>query len=175
MSIDRRTLISRSCMTAAALAARPRWAAAGVFRGRNQPRAAATDTILVVVRLDGGNDGLNTVVPFADSAYRSARPRIGLTGPQLLPIEPGKTGLHPSLSHLHGYLESGKLAIVQNVGYPGQDMSHFRSTDIWESAVPERVEPSGWLGRALDRLYPTDGDNLHSALVGGDELALQGD
>ena len=172
MSIDRRTLLKRSCLTAAG-AALPAWKAAGIFRNGAQARATA-DTVLVVVRLDGGNDGLNTVVPFADPAYLAARTRIGLTGSQLLPID-ARTGLHPSLSSLHGYLESGKLAIVQGVGYPVQDMSHFRSNDIWESAVPERVEPSGWLGRALDRLYPMDGDGLHSALVGGGELAFLGD
>ena len=110
----------------------------------------------------GGNDGLNTVVPFADPAYRAARRRIGLTGSQLLPID-AKTGLHPSLSNLHGYLDSGKLAIVQGVGYSGPDMSHFRSDDIWETAVHEvEVEATGWLGRALDQIYRQNPDALHA-------------
>ncbi len=173
MAFDRRSLITRSCMTAAALAARPHWAAAGIFRdGRSARKAAASETVLVVVNMAGGNDGLNTIVPFADPAYRAARPRIGLTGAQLLPID-SKTGLHPSLSHLHGYLDSGKLAIVQGVGYPGPDMSHFRSDDIWEKAVHEpEAEATGWLGRALDQLYRQDADALHAICVSGDVAAF---
>ena len=176
MAIDRRTLIARSCMTAAALAARPSWAAAGIFRdGRAAPRSAAADTVLVVVDLNGGNDGLNTVVPFADPAYRAARGRIGLTGAQLLPID-ARTGLHPSLAHLHDHLEAGRLAIVQGVGYPGPDLSHFRSDDIWETGVPgpAQVELQGWLGRALDQLYRQDSDALHAVAISGDIPSLHG-
>ena len=150
MAIDRRTLIRRSCMTAASLAALPRWAAAGVLRDRPaRARSVASDTVLVVLDMNGGNDGLNTIVPHADPAYQSARKRLGLTGSQLLPIsgEPG-LGLHPSLSHLHGHLESGRLAIVQNVGYPQPDMSHFVSDDIWEKAdLDPESQPTGGLGR----------------------------
>ena len=176
MAIDRRTLITRSCMTAAAIAARPKWAAAGIFRDSRAVRnAAASDTVLVVVNMAGGNDGLNTVVPFADPAYRAARSRIGLTGSQLLPID-SRTGLHPSLAHLHGYLDSGKLAIVQGVGYLGQDMSHFRGDDIWEKAVMNvEAESTGWLGRALDQLYRQDADALHAVCVSGDVTAFHSD
>jgi uncharacterized protein (DUF1501 family) len=177
MALDRRTLIARSCMTAAALAARPNWAAAGIFRdGRAARSVADSDTVLVVVDMAGGNDGLNTVVPFADPAYRAARRRIGLTGSQLLSID-AKTGLHPSLSHLHDHLDAGRLAIVQGVGYPGPDMSHFRSDDIWETAVPDprQVEFRGWLGRALDQLYRQSADALHAVSVSGDVSALHGE
>jgi uncharacterized protein (DUF1501 family) len=174
MAIDRRTLIARSCMTAASFAALPKWAAAGVFREPGEARAASADTVLVVVNINGGNDGLNTVVPFGDPAYARARPRIALTGAQVLPIGQG-TGLHPSLSRLHGYLESGKLAIVQGVGYPRPDMSHFRSDDIWETAVSERVEPSGWLGRTLNQLYRQDTEALHAVAMSGDVPAFHGE
>ena len=174
MVLDRRTLISRSCMTAAAFAARPKWSAAGIFRDSSQARAAASDTILVVVDMNGGNDGLNTVVPFGARAYGAARPRIALSGSQLLPID-SKTGLHASLSHLHGYLQSGKLAIVQGVGYPGPDMSHFRSDDIWETGVAERVEGSGWVGRALDQLYRQDSEAIHSVAMSGPVPAFNGE
>ncbi len=177
MAIDRRTLITRSCMTAASLAAVPRWVAAGVFRDRRERLAGAapTDTVLVVIDLGGGNDGLNTIVPFSDPEYSRARPRIRLEGSQLLPIEPGKTGLHASLPHLHGYLESGKLAIVQGVGYPGQNMSHFVSDDIWEKAVLEPdQEARGWLGRTLDQLYRDQTDKIHAIAASGDVPALHG-
>lgn len=168
MAIDRRTLLRRTCMAASA-AALPRWAAAGVFR---EPRAvaraaASSDTILVVIQMTGGNDGLNTVIPITDPAYRAARPRIGLTAAETLPVD-AQTALHPNLSHLRQYLDQGKLAIVQGVGYPQPDLSHFRSTDVWESGVAERVEDTGWLGRALDALYRTDADALHSISWGYD-------
>ena len=114
----------------------------------------------------GGNDGLNTVVPFADPAYRAARPRIGLTGSQLLPID-ARTGLHPSLAHLHGYLDSGKLAIVQGVGYPGPDLSHFRSDDIWEKARsgPDVAESDGLARPGPRSALPADADALHAVSV----------
>ena len=117
MTIDRRTLIRRTCATAAAFAAKPTWAASGIFRGRGAAPAAASDTVLLVVDMNGGNDGLNTVVPFADSTYAAARSRIALAKSQLLPID-AKTGLHPSLAKLHGYLDSGKLAMTRVVLRP---------------------------------------------------------
>jgi uncharacterized protein (DUF1501 family) len=84
--------------------------------------------------------------------------------------------MHPSLAHLHGYLGSGKLAVVRNVGYPRPDMSHFRSDDIWEKGVlePEK-EGTGWLGRALDQLYRDDALGLHGVVWGGDVPALHGE
>ncbi|HEX5136683.1 MAG TPA: DUF1501 domain-containing protein [Planctomycetota bacterium] len=108
------------------------------------------DEVLVLVRLEGGNDGLNTVVPFADDLYHRARPGIGVKDPVKLTEE---TGLHPSLGALRAAWDEGALAIVQGVGYPDSSRSHFTSTDIWHTAftgTPERW--SGWAGRALDRM-----------------------
>jgi len=174
MAVDRRTLLRSTCLTAASLAARPAWAAAGIFRDRRKARALSSDTILVVIQMGGGNDGLNTVVPFSDPAYVAARPRIGLAGSQVLRIDT-RTGLHPSLSNLYGYLNSGKLAIVQNVGYTGADMSHFRSDDIWEKAsLDPETEPTGWLGRALDQIYRQNAEAIH-AIAEGDSPAFHGD
>ena len=125
--------------------------------------------------MNGGNDGLNTIVPFADHTYLAARSRIALTGSQLLPID-AKTGLHPSLASLYRHLQSGRLAIVQNVGYPRPDMSHFVSDDIWEKAVLQPAEEGrGWLGRALDQLYSQDAEGLHGVVLGGDVPALHGE
>lgn len=119
------------------------------------------DRILVIVRLFGGNDGLNTVVPYADDNYYLARSRdatvdLALKPEQVLKL-PGndRQGLHPSLAPLLPLYEEGKIAVVQNVGYPGQDLSHFRSTDIWLSATDaETYDESGWLGRYLEERYP---------------------
>ncbi len=175
MTIDRRTLLRRSCLAASA-AVLPKWRAAGLIHPPGAGRkTSATDTVLVVIQLMGGNDGLNTVIPLNDPVYRAARPRVSLTPEQTLPVD-AQTGLHPNLPRLHQYLDEGKLAIIQGVGYPRPDLSHFRSTDVWESGVAERNELTGWLGRALDSLYRTDATSLHSISWGNESPnAFRGD
>lgn len=107
-------------------------------------------TILVLVQLAGGNDGLNTVVPFADPHYRRLRPSIGLGKDDLLPFNDA-FALHKSCAPLHALLQDGKLGIVQNVGYPNPNRSHFRSTEIWETAADsDQTLATGWLGRYFD-------------------------
>ena len=88
--------------------------------------------MLVVVQLTGGNDGLNTVVPYADDGYGKLRPTLRIPTKELKKID-DKLGLHPSLSGLAGLLEDHALAIVQGVGYPNPNESHFRSMDIWQA------------------------------------------
>ncbi len=108
------------------------------------------ENILVVVQLSGGNDGLNTVVPFADEVYRRRRPSLALAAGQVLKID-GTTGLHPSLKGMTTLLENRQLAIVQGVGYPNPNRSHFESMDIWHTADTKPKERKvGWLGRAFD-------------------------
>ena len=85
---------------------------------------------LVLVQLAGGNDGLNTVVPASDPAYRSARRTLGIAEEGVLPLAEG-FGLHPSLTGMKGLWDAGKLAVVRGVGYPGQNYSHFKSMAIW--------------------------------------------
>ena len=107
-------------------------------------------TILVVLQLAGGNDGLNTVVPYADDAYHRARPRLALPDEQILTID-HHVGLNPKLAGLKSLYEEGHLAIVQGVGYPNPNRSHFRSTEIWQTASDaDRNETHGWLGRYFD-------------------------
>jgi uncharacterized protein (DUF1501 family) len=106
--------------------------------------------ILVVLQMAGGNDGLNTVVPYADDAYHKARPFIGIKPDQVLKINDA-IGLHPRLTGLKGLYDDGHLAIVQGVGYPNPDRSHFRSTDIWQTATDaDRYETHGWIGKYFD-------------------------
>lgn len=106
--------------------------------------------ILVVVQLAGGNDGLNTLVPFEDASYYRLRPTIGVTKDQVLRLN-DTHGLHPSCTALHSLFKDGKLAIVQNVGYPNPNRSHFRSSEIWETASETgEFLPTGWLGRYMD-------------------------
>jgi uncharacterized protein (DUF1501 family) len=106
---------------------------------------------LVVVELTGGNDGINTVVPFADEGYTKHRPRLRVPTDRLLRID-DRVGLHPALRGAARLLESSRLAIVQGVGYPNPSRSHFRSMAVWHTARLDDPEhqPTGWIGRALD-------------------------
>lgn len=106
--------------------------------------------VLVLVQLAGGNDGLNTVVPHTDDHYHRLRPTLGLKSAQVLRLN-DHIGLHPACAGLHQLYQEGQLAIVQNVGYPNPNRSHFRSTEIWETgAASNEYLDSGWLGRFLD-------------------------
>jgi uncharacterized protein (DUF1501 family) len=106
--------------------------------------------ILVVLQLAGGNDGLNTVVPYADDAYYSARPRLGIAADRTLKLN-DHIGLNARLASLRGLYDSGDLAVIQGVGYPNPNRSHFRSTDIWQTATDsDKFDRHGWIGRYFD-------------------------
>ncbi len=107
------------------------------------------DNVLVVCQLSGGNDGLNTVVPWADAAYYAARPVIGIKEADVLKLN-DSLGFHPSMTGAAELFKANKLAVVQNVGYPNPNRSHFRSMEIWQTANPDNVETYGWLGKYLD-------------------------
>src|SRR5260370_33333695 len=111
----------------------------------------AKDTILVVVQLTGGNDGLNTVVPFGDAEYAKLRPTLKLPTNQLKKVN-DQIGLHPSLDGLSKLLEDQALCIVPGVGYPSPNQSQFRSIDIWQAGNTAETLSEGWLGRALKQL-----------------------
>ncbi len=113
---------------------------------------------LVVVTLYGGNDGLNTVIPYADAAYQSARPELAYKPDEVLKLD-DQLGLNPALKGLKALYDEKKLAIVRGVGYPKPDRSHFRSMDIWQTAQPDRPGNTGWLGRWLDAV---GGDPRHA-------------
>lgn len=122
--------------------------------------ARANDKILVVVQLTGGNDGLNTVVPFADDAYRKARPKLALAADAVLKLT-DDLALHPALRGFATLWEQSRLAIVQGVGYPNPNRSHFESMDIWHTCrrkTDNRTD--GWLGRSLERLTSAQNDPL---------------
>ena len=106
--------------------------------------------ILVLVQLAGGNDGLNTLIPFEDANYYRLRPTLGIAKDQVLRLS-DTVGLHPSCTALNGLFHDGKLAVVQNVGYPNPNRSHFRSTEIWETASgSNEFLADGWIGRFMD-------------------------
>lgn len=133
------------------------------------------DTIFVVCQFSGGNDGLNTVVPYADSQYYKLRPTLGLAEDKVLKLN-NAMGLHPGMAGVQKLFQEGKVAIVQNVGYPHPNRSHFESMRIWQSASPENNISGGWIGRYLDDEYKLGPMNPVFALGFSSEqpLALQG-
>ena len=123
-------------------------------------------TILVVLQLAGGNDGMNTLVPFADDAYYKARPKIGLPANQILKLG-DYAGLHPKLTGLASLYGEGHLGVVQGVGYPNPNRSHFRSTEIWQTASDaDRNETEGWLGRYFDNCCQGSDPSVGIAISG---------
>ena len=121
-----------------------------VTTGYSVPADPAART-LVVLQLGGGNDGLNTVIPYKDPLYAQLRPTIGQSATAVLPIS-DSLALHPNLGGLHGLWDSGNLAVVEGVEYPTPNFSHFRGTEIWMTADDQNVGSLGWLGHALDHL-----------------------
>ncbi len=114
------------------------------------PKAEKDRTILVMVQLAGGNDGLNTLVPFQEPNYHAFRPNLALKEEDVLKVT-DSVGLHQSCQPLHQLLGDGKLSIIQNVGYPNPNRSHFRSMEIWETGSDsDRYARTGWLGRFFD-------------------------
>jgi uncharacterized protein (DUF1501 family) len=124
--------------------------------------------ILVVLQLAGGNDGLNTIIPFEDDLYFKARPTLALPKQQILPLDT-LIGLNPSLAPLKGLYDSGNLAIIQGVGYPNPNRSHFRSTEIWQTASDAQQNlTKGWIGRYFDNCCA--GEDSTVGVVIGEQL-----
>jgi uncharacterized protein (DUF1501 family) len=105
------------------------------------------DSILVVLELTGGNDGLNTVIPYADDLYHKARPTLRQTGKVVIRLD-DYVGLNSAMQGFRPLWQQGQLAVVQGVGYPNPQRSHFEAMDIWQSADPKELTTTGWLGRA---------------------------
>jgi uncharacterized protein (DUF1501 family) len=137
-----------------------------------KPATDAGKGIVVLVTLYGGNDGLNTVIPYTDGHYLGGRPTLGYQPNDVLPLSAG-LGLHPNLKGLKSLWDAKQLAIVRGVGYPQPVRSHFRSMDIWQSGSPDTPVETGWLGRWLDA---TGTDPMRALSVGSTlPRALSGD
>ncbi len=132
------------------------------------------DNILVVVEMNGGNDGLNTVIPYADDLYPKFRDSLRQTKDQVVKIN-DHIGLNSGMRSFDRLLQRGELAVVQGVGYPNPERSHFESMDTWQSADPTRKNTTGWLGRSVNELHNTTG-GIPIMHVGPNRLplALQG-
>jgi uncharacterized protein (DUF1501 family) len=118
--------------------------------------------VLVILTMYGGNDGINTVIPYADNAYHDARPELAYAPGDVLPLD-GQLGLNPALKGLAQQWHDRKLAIVRGSSYPKPDHSHFRSMDIWQTASPSEPVSTGWIGRWLDA---TGSDPLRAVNIG---------
>jgi uncharacterized protein (DUF1501 family) len=130
------------------------------------------DPILIVLEMTGGNDGLNTVIPYRDDVYHRARPTIGFKENQVVKVN-DELGLHPALQQLGQLLQQQKLAIVQGVGYPNPDRSHFESMDRWQCGeVTAKVSGTGWLAKSVPDLAKGKGGGVPVMHVGGEKLPV---
>jgi len=153
-----------------------------LHRAAQENKLAEGSGVLVIVTLYGGNDGLSTVIPYADNAYHDSRPGLAYSPEEVLHLD-SQLGLNPALVGLYQIWGANKLAIVRGVSYPKPDRSHFRSMDVWQTASPGEPVPTGWIGRWLDATGddPLRAINIGSVLpllaVGKDQTAstLPGD
>ena len=180
LSMDRRQFLAGALATGAYGALHH---TLGVPRSRSigpkvAPRLSPSQggRILVLLTLYGGNDGLNTVVPFSDPSYIQQRGSIAIPESSVLQIGQG-FGLHPALTGIKALWDAGQVAIIRGVGYPNPNYSHFESMDIWQSGNPSGDQPTGWIGRWLDTTRPDPmqalwlGANLPLAFVGKNQQA----
>jgi uncharacterized protein (DUF1501 family) len=134
--------------------------------------SSRNEAILVVVQLTGGNDGLNTIVPFRDDEYRKARPELAIAADEVIGIN-DQLGFHPAARGLADLLDSGKLAVVQGVGYPEPNRSHFESMDVWHTCRRKGgPRTTGWLGRYLDDVGQSAGNDALALHVGSEKQPL---
>jgi uncharacterized protein (DUF1501 family) len=128
----------------------------------------AKDNVFAVLSLSGGNDGLNTVIPYTNGLYRDYRPTLGIPEDQVIPLN-DELGLYPAMAPLKKFWDEGKLAIFVGIGYPHPSYSHFRSMDIWHTCEPEKTGTEGWLGLATRELDPLK-ENIVTAVSFGPSM-----
>ena len=126
------------------------------------------DPVLVILQLTGGNDYLNTVIPYNDPLYRDNRPAVGVAEDRILTLN-DRVGLHPTMQPIKNMYDQGKLAILHGVGYANSPRSHFRSMDIWHTCEPDKLGTEGWLGRAAKEIDPHK-ENVVTAVSFGPSL-----
>ncbi|MCB1747080.1 MAG: DUF1501 domain-containing protein [Gammaproteobacteria bacterium] len=135
-------------------------------------RAAADERILVVFELSGGNDGLNTIVPYGDDTYYRLRPKLGLQRERLLTMDE-HWGMNPGLAGLHRLWDDGRLAVVHGCGYAHPSYSHFTSMAYWHTAAPNSGDAYGWVGRLADAMAPEPRPNFIVNIDTAQSLAVK--
>lgn len=148
---------------AAGYAAVPDVFARAVYAAKQD--GVVNDRVLVMIQLAGGNDGLQTVIPIANSRYRDLRPQLSVAADKALRLDE-RWGLNASLPGTKALWDQGKVAIVQGVGYPNPSQSHFDSIRVWETADPLRREQDGWLGQTIAKNYDSAGHPLVGCACG---------
>jgi uncharacterized protein (DUF1501 family) len=171
MDFNRRDFLKNSSMVALGLSV-PTFLSRTAFAAPNATKPGAKDTILIVVQLTGGNDGLNTVIPYKDAEYAKLRPTLRQPADKIKKIN-DHIALHPSLEGLAGLLEDKALCVVQGVGYPNPNESHFRSMDIWQAASTAEKLTEGWIGKSMKQLPKASAFHVKAGGEGG-WLALDG-
>jgi len=126
---------------------------------------AASNHVLIVVQMAGGNDGLNTVIPYTDPAYLKARPTLAIPQSKVLTLD-DRLGLHPNLAPLKDLWDQGHMAIVEGLGYPNQSLSHFQAMDIWQTLDLSGNGSEGWLGKLVAGLVDQDGHPFKALDIG---------
>ena len=168
--MKRREFLTRSAFTAAGSLLVPQFLKA--FETNQLGQNALGSKKLVVVQLSGGNDGLNTVVPFRNDIYYRERPSIAIAADKVLKIN-DEIGFNPALEKLKNLYDNGLVTVINNVGYPNPDRSHFRSMDIWQTGSgADEYLSSGWIGRYLDAHCTGKTCSPHAALEIDDTLSL---
>jgi uncharacterized protein (DUF1501 family) len=164
MSISRRDFLVRSAGFVTVSAMVPRWAVEGAKNFEESVGSAYPGRTLVVLELMGGNDGLNTVIPYTDNAYPQVRARIGIPVSSVLQLD-SKLGLNPQMTGIKSLWDAGRVALLEGVGYPNSSLSHFTGRDIWHTADPTLAQRNGWLGRWLDSSIGNNANPLVCAAV----------
>ncbi len=123
------------------------------------------DPVLVVLQMTGGNDYLNTIIPYSNPLYRDNRPVVGVPEERVLPLD-DKIGLHPEMGPIKTLYDQGSVAVIHGVGYANSPRSHFRSMDIWHTCEPDKLGTEGWLGRATREIDPNKENVLTTVSFG---------
>ena len=171
MKLSRRAMIKDGMLAVSAGMVMPTIFSRGVASAMSQSldgsriAQTATDRTLIVVQMAGGNDGLNTVVPYTDPLYIKMRPTLGITQSKVLSLDT-RLGLHPNLAPLKKLWDAGHLAVVEGVGYPNQSLSHFQAMDIWQTLDLSGNGSDGWLGKLVAGLVDQQGHPFKSLDIG---------
>ena len=171
MKLSRRAMIKDGMLVVSAGMVIPaifsRGVASAMYQALDGSKLAqvSTNKILIVVQMAGGNDGLNTVVPYTDPMYLKMRPTLAVPQSKVLTLD-NRLGLHPNLAPLKKLWDSGHLAIVEGVGYPNQSLSHFQAMDIWQTLDLTGNGSEGWLGKLVSGLVDQQGHPFKSLDIG---------
>ena len=122
------------------------------------------DPVLVVVELKGGNDFMNTIIPYTEGVYYDSRPVVGLTAEEVLPLN-DTLAWNPNVEPLKDMYDQGEVAIVQGIGYPDSSRSHFRAMDVWHTCEPIEIGTEGWVGRVIRGTGSQGGKRLNGGFL----------